>query len=164
MSHATNGFKAMPAKGGNPALSDAEVKRAVEYMLAQTGLEAPDAVGAAGSQASAGESARAQPASGGDAGGEPMLAQAEQGDAQAGKKVYNTACVACHASGVAGAPKLGDKEAWEPRAEKGMGTLLDHAVNGFNAMPPKGGNMSLSEADVRSAIHYMLQETGISAQ
>lgn len=167
VSHAINGFNAMPPKGGNPSLSDAEVERAVEYMLAQTGFEVPGAGAAEAGAPQSGAAAEAAQATAQEtqpASGEQMVAQAEQGDAAAGKKVYNSSCVACHAAGVAGAPKLDDKAAWQARAEKGMGTLLNHAVNGFNAMPPKGGNMSLSEADVRNAIQYMLDEAGVSAQ
>ena len=80
---------------------------------------------------------------------------------QAGEAVYNKACVACHAAGVAGAPKLGDKAAWEPRLAQGMDTLLNSSIKGKGAMPPKGGNMSLSDAEVKSAVEYMLEKSGL---
>ncbi|MGD2083881.1 MAG: cytochrome c5 family protein [Chromatiales bacterium] len=72
------------------------------------------------------------------------------------EQVYKTYCQACHATGVAGAPKLGDKEAWAPRIEKGMDTLMDHAVNGFNAMPPKGTCMGCSDEDLKATVEYMI--------
>lgn len=76
-----------------------------------------------------------------------------------GESVYKAGCVACHAAGVANAPKLGDKAAWAPRIAKGKPVLYDHAVKGFNnVMPAKGGNASLSDADVKAAVDYMLAQ------
>ncbi|GAB2719670.1 c-type cytochrome [Halomonas garicola] len=62
-------------------------------------------------------------------------------------------------TGAAGAPKRGDADAWAPRQEKGIDTLYDHAINGFQAMPPKGGQVSLSDDDVKAAVDYMLEPT-----
>ncbi len=73
-----------------------------------------------------------------------------------GKSVYNGTCMACHGTGAAGAPKMGDKAAWKPRIAKGMDTLLNHALNGFNAMPPRGGRADLSDDSVKAAIEYMV--------
>ena len=77
-----------------------------------------------------------------------------------GKKVYDSTCVACHAAGVAGAPKFGDKALWAPRIAQGVDTLYTHAIKGFQGkvgmMPPKGGSMSLSDADVKAAVDYMV--------
>jgi cytochrome c5 len=72
-----------------------------------------------------------------------------------GKQVYGSSCFACHASGAAGAPKVGDRAAWSARIAQGDATLLQHALHGFNAMPPKGGCASCSNADLRAAIAYM---------
>jgi cytochrome c5 len=83
---------------------------------------------------------------------------------ESGEQVYKQTCHVCHATGIAGAPKLGDKAAWEPRAAQGMDTLVKHATNGFKAMPPKGGNMSLTEDELRKAIQYMLGQAGVSAK
>ncbi len=80
-----------------------------------------------------------------------------------GATVYQTACFACHGTGAAGAPKPGDKAAWTERVKQGLDTLVASAVNGKNAMPPKGGNMSLSEDAIRAAVNHMLSETGLSA-
>jgi len=74
-----------------------------------------------------------------------------------GERIYSTACFACHGTGAAGAPKFGDTAAWQPRLKQGMDVLLKHAMEGFNAMPPKGGNPSLSEADIKAAIEHMAQ-------
>jgi cytochrome c5 len=79
-----------------------------------------------------------------------------------GKKVYGGTCIACHAAGVAGAPKLGDKAAWAPRIAQGMDTLYTHSIKGFQGkaglMPPKGGNMTLSDDDMKAAVDYMVSQ------
>ena len=67
-----------------------------------------------------------------------------------------TACFACHGTGAAGAPKLGDKAAWAPRVATGRDALLASAINGKGAMPPKGGQMHLSDAEIAASIDYML--------
>ena len=78
-----------------------------------------------------------------------------------GQEVYNKVCVACHAAGVLGAPKVGAKELWEPRLAQGLSTLVNNAVTGIRAMPAKGGDPSLTEANIHDAIVYMLGETGL---
>jgi cytochrome c5 len=80
---------------------------------------------------------------------------------EAGESVYKKACIVCHAAGVAGAPKFGDKGAWEPRLAQGIEALYGSALKGKGAMPAKGGNMSLSDDDVKSAVRYMLGEAGL---
>jgi cytochrome c5 len=80
-----------------------------------------------------------------------------------GAKVYQSACFACHGTGAAGAPKLGDKAAWAPRVKLGMDTLKKHALQGFTGktgiMPPKGGFTHLSDAEVLAALDYMLGQS-----
>ena len=78
-----------------------------------------------------------------------------------GQEVYNKVCAACHAAGVLGAPKVGDKALWEPRFAQGLDTLVTHAVTGIRAMPAKGGDPSLTETHIKDSIIYMLGETGI---
>lgn len=73
-----------------------------------------------------------------------------------GKAVYEATCVACHATGVANAPKLGDKAAWAPRVAAGKDALVKAVVTGKGAMPPKAGNANLAEADIKAAVDYML--------
>ena len=78
--------------------------------------------------------------------------------AASGKSVYDASCQACHGAGVAGAPKFGDKAAWAPRLGTGVAALQTSALKGKNAMPPKGGNLSLSDADVKAAVDYMVSQ------
>ena len=77
-----------------------------------------------------------------------------------GQQIYQTTCVACHDAGIAGAPKLGDKSQWAKHVAKGRDALYASAVNGVQgsagAMPPKGGNPALSDAEVRAAVDYMV--------
>jgi cytochrome c5 len=73
-----------------------------------------------------------------------------------GKSIYDTKCMACHATGVAGAPKFGDKDAWAPRIATGMDALLQNATNGIRAMPPKGTCMDCTEDQLKAAIQYMV--------
>lgn len=81
-----------------------------------------------------------------------------------GPQVYNEACIACHGSGIGGAPALSNAEAWAPRIDKGLDTLAQHAIEGFTGeagyMPPKGGRLDLSDQEVRDAVEYMVSEAG----
>jgi cytochrome c5 len=127
---ALKGHAGMPARGGLADLTDPEVKRAVEYMMnsgAATATVAAPVVAAAAAPAAAAD----------------------------GKKVYDTACMACHATGVAGAPKFGDKAAWAPRLKTGMDALYTAALKGKGAMPAKAGNAALSDAEVKAGVDYM---------
>ncbi|WP_193165218.1 c-type cytochrome [Microbulbifer hainanensis] len=71
------------------------------------------------------------------------------------RQTYWRTCHSCHGSGVGGAPKAGDALAWAPRLDKGMDTLLDHAINGYRAMPPRGLCYDCSEADFAALIQLM---------
>lgn len=92
------------------------------------------------------------------AGGAPAQQQALSGE-----EVYNSACVACHGAGIAGAPKFGDAAAWAPRIAKGTDTLHKHALEGFQGetgfMPPKGGRVDLSDESVINAVDYMVSNS-----
>ena len=78
-------------------------------------------------------------------------------------EIVTNACNACHGSGVMNAPVVGKAGDWKPRLqEKGFSTLVDNAIKGINAMPPKGGNPSLSEAEIEKAVRYMLEESGLN--
>ena len=85
-----------------------------------------------------------------------------------GKKVYNKVCIACHMTGVAGAPALKDKKRWEEIAQKDMKTLHHDAINGFTGkhgvMPPKGTCTDCSDQDLYDAVSYMLKTAGVSAK
>ena len=78
--------------------------------------------------------------------------------AAGGEAIYSKACIACHATGAAGAPKLGDKGAWEPRIAQGMDAMLQTAINGKNAMPPRGTCGTCSDDDLKAAIEYMVSK------
>ena len=132
---AIKGIRGMPPKGGNASLSDDEVARAVVFMANQSGAKFKEPAPKAPAQ-KPGAVAAAAP----------------------GKQVFDSACMACHATGVANAPKLGDQAAWAPRIKQGMDTLVQSALKGKGAMPPKGGNASLSDADVRAAIEFMVSQ------
>jgi cytochrome c5 len=77
-----------------------------------------------------------------------------------GEAVYSANCLACHASGVAGAPKFGDAGAWSARIAQGYDTLVKHAVEGIRAMPAKGGNADLDNIEVARAVAYMANSAG----
>jgi cytochrome c5 len=76
------------------------------------------------------------------------------------RQLYEGACMACHASGVAGAPKTGDSAAWQPRLGNGIDGLLSTAISGKGAMPPKGGS-TFSDEQLRSIIEFILAESGL---
>jgi len=84
-------------------------------------------------------------------------------DGGPGAAVYNKACVACHATGAANAPKIDDKAAWEPRAAQGVAQLLQTAIAGKGAMPPRGTCADCSDEDLKAAIEYMLDKAGLDA-
>ena len=79
------------------------------------------------------------------------------------EKIYNGGCVACHGAGVAGAPRVGDKDAWAERIDKGVTTLYANAINGLQGssgvMPAKGGNPALSDDEVKAAVDYMVAQS-----
>lgn len=81
---------------------------------------------------------------------------------QTGEQVYQAVCKTCHEAGLAGAPKFGDKAAWAPRIKTGVSALYASAIKGKNAMPPKGGNPDLSDAEVQRAVVYMADKAGAS--
>jgi cytochrome c5 len=166
------GKGAMPARGGNPNLSDAEIANAVVYVANASGGNFPEvnmqAPAEATLQVAAAKSQEAKDART-DAGA-PALPQATTNtpqqlaaaeskpvDLALGERIYNQACVACHRSGVAGAPKFGDKAAWAPYVATGMDTMIELAIKGKGLMPARGGMASASDADIAAAVHYMVQ-------
>ena len=92
-----------------------------------------------------------------DEGDDSAQQQVAFGGSMDGEMIYNSACQACHMSGAAGAPRLVAAQ-WEDRLDKGKDTLVSHAINGFNAMPAKGGRADLSDEQVRASVEYMLAE------
>ncbi|WP_286938743.1 c-type cytochrome [Achromobacter sp. UBA4530] len=196
MKVALHGKGGMPAKGGNPALSDYEVARAVVYMANKSGASlpepaapaedgakkegeaapaaqaaapapaapaaaapaaaAPAAAAPAAAAPAAAAPAAAAPAAAAPAAAAPAPEQKAAAVNPAGEQLYKTACFACHATGVANAPKFGDKAAWEPYIKTGMDAMVKVAMTGKGAMPPKGGAANASEDDIRAAVEFMV--------
>ncbi|PJM88707.1 c-type cytochrome [Achromobacter ruhlandii] len=178
MNVALHGKGGMPAKGGNPTLSDFEVARAVVYMANKSGGSLPEpaapaeegakkeadaAPAAPAAAAPAAAPAAAAPAAAAPAAAAPAPAPAAAPAPQhaaavnpAGEKLYKSVCFACHATGVANAPKFGDKAAWEPYIKTGMDAMVKVAMQGKPPMPPKGGAANASEDDIRAAVQYMV--------
>jgi cytochrome c5 len=180
--HAIAGYQGktgvMPPKGGNPDLTDDEVHRAVVYLADQAGATwkepAPTQTASAAPPAAAAPAAAPAPAApapaataatttatptAGAASAPTAGAPATTATASAGgegKAVYDQTCHVCHATGLAGSPKFGDKAAWAPRIATGMDKLYNAALHGLNAMPPKGGNTALTDAQVKAAVDYMV--------
>ena len=184
LQHAIAGYQGktgvMPPKGGNPDLTDDEVHRAVVYLADQAGAtwKEPAATQTASAAAPAAAAPVATPApapaasapaatatvtaaapgagaaSASSAGAPAAGATASAGGE--GKAVYDQTCHVCHGTGLAGSPKFGDKAAWAPRIATGMDKLYNAALHGLNAMPPRGGNAGLSDAQVKAALDYMV--------
>ena len=153
--HAVEGFKKMPAKGGNSNLDAIEVARAVAFMANQSGAKFKEPAAPAVTAAPAAPAASAvvpMPAA-------PAAAGAKGAEASAkldGAKVFASGCNVCHATGVAGAPKLADKAAWAPRVGQGIDALTASVIKGKGAMPPRGTVATASDAELRAAVEYMV--------
>jgi cytochrome c5 len=125
--HAVKGIRAMPPKGGNPDFENIEIERAVVFMANQ-----------------AGANWKAAP-----------LAATAQGAERSGQEVVNLVCAKCHATGERGAPKIGDRAAWRPRAAKGLAAVTQAALKGHGGMPARAGMADLSDTEIKRAIEYM---------
>ena len=160
LNSALKGKGAMGAQGGG-AFRDAEIGRAVVHMANAAGAKFPEpqlpaaaaapAAAAPATPAAAPAAAAAAPAPAAPA---PAAASATVAGAS-GEALYKQACTVCHAAGVAGAPKLGDKAAWAPRLAAGVDGLTATVIKGKGAMPPKGGSTA-PDADIKAAVEYML--------
>ncbi len=127
------GIRQMPAHGGNPKLTDTEMERAITYMVNQSGGHWTE-----------------------------PISRTTKAPERSGKEIVEAQCVKCHGTGVGGAPKIGDRAAWTPRANQGLDTVVRSAIHGHGAMPPRGGMADLTDVEIRSAIVYMLN-SGASA-
>ena len=166
------GKGAMAPQGGGD-FNDTEIGRAVVYMAnaggakfkvpadsaagADGAADAPAAEAAAAPMAAAAPSPAAEPAAATPAAPVAVAAAAPAAAATAGagEALYKQACQVCHAAGVAGAPKFGDKAAWAPRIQTGMDALYASVIKGKGAMPPKGGSAA-SDADIHAAVDFMV--------
>jgi cytochrome c5 len=163
---AVKGKGAMPPQSGGD-FNEVEIARAVAFMANSSGAKfaEPKAPATAAPATAASETPAVQaaaapaPAAPPAAAASPAAPAAPQtavaGGAAAGEALYKQACFACHATGAANAPKLGDKAAWAPRLKQGVPALVQSALKGKGAMPPKGGS-NASDADVRAAVEYMV--------
>jgi c(7)-type cytochrome triheme protein len=131
---ALKGRGAMPAKGGNAALADADVRATVQYMLRSAGVTASAAVVPAPAPAKA--AAKSDPVN----------------------RTYAVACAICHREGALNAPRLDDAAAWAPRLAAGTAALYANALGGKGGMPPRGGNPNLTDAEVKGAVDYMVAQ------
>jgi cytochrome c5 len=164
---ALHGKGNMTPQGGGD-FSDFEIARAVVYMANNGGASFPEPKApAAGASAPAATAAASEPgAASSDAEAaaaqvaaalKSMPAKAETAATAAQPPaLFAQTCQACHATGAAGAPKVGDKAAWAPRAAQGIDTLVANAIKGKGAMPPKGGAATASDADIRAVVSYMV--------
>ncbi|MBI5921254.1 MAG: cytochrome c5 family protein [Betaproteobacteria bacterium] len=128
--HALKGIRKMPAHGGNPDVSDFEIQRAITHMVNLSGGNWT----------------------------EPTNKKAKTAD-RSGKDIVNMQCIKCHKTGVNGAPKLGDRDAWIPRAVNGMDALVRSAINGHGGMPARGGMANLTDTEMREAVIYMFDQS-----
>ena len=157
---ALRGKGAMPAQGGGD-FDDVEVARAVAYMANAAGAKFAEPQPAAAAPTTAQMPASVVPVAAAAIVAAPAAAAVTPAPTQVavaaggGEALYKQACVACHAAGVAGAPKFGDKAAWAPRIAQGTAQLVQSVLKGKGAMPPKGGT-SASEAEIRAAVDYMV--------
>lgn len=165
-----SGKGAMSPQGGGD-FNDLEIARGVVYMANAAGAKFPipekaEGAGAAAS-AEAAPAAAAAPAPAAAPVAAATAASAEAApaaaapaaapaaaNADAGKALYDKACFVCHAAGVAGAPKFGDKAAWAPYVAQGMDSMVKIAISGKGAMPPRGGSTA-SDDEIRAAVQYM---------
>ena len=161
--HAVEGFKTMPPKGGNSSLDSIEVARAVAFMGNQSGAKFKEPAAPAGSAAPSATAPTTPvasiaavtapaPSPGAVAGAKGAAASAKPD----GAKVYASGCNVCHAAGVAGAPKFGDKAAWGPRLGLGLDALTASVIKGKGAMPPRGAVANASDAELRAAVEHMV--------
>ena len=183
LTSALKGKGAMAPQGGGN-FSDLEIGRAVVYMANAAGGKlaepAAPADAASGAPAAAEPAAAAAPAPAPAAASEPAAAAPAAAEASAaapaaavvaaapgaaaaattsdpavGKALYEKSCTVCHAAGVAGAPKSGNKEEWAPRIAKGMDALYKSSINGLNAMPPRGASTATDD-EIKAAVDYMV--------
>ncbi|MCE8036369.1 c-type cytochrome [Halomonas sp. MCCC 1A11062] len=186
LEHAIVGIGAMPARGGNPNLSDEEVAASTAYLLEpvmdvpeiggeEAADEAPAEDAAADEEAvteegPVEEEAEAAAVAADEAVEEEAVEEAATEEAAAGddepawagidgEAIYNQACMACHMTGAAGAPIRGNDDHWAERLEQDMDTIYEHAISGIGAMPPKGGHANLSDDEVRAATDFLVEPT-----
>jgi cytochrome c5 len=126
---ALEGIRKMPPHGANMKLTDTEIKRAVTYMVNQSGGKWIEPT-----------SRKSPPAP------------------RTGEQIVKAQCAKCHEKGLHGAPKIGDRDAWIPRLKDGLDPVVRSAINGHGPMPARGGMADLTDAEMRDAITYMFNK------
>ena len=124
---ALQGIRQMPPHGGNPNLTDTEIERAITYMVNQSGGHWT----------------------------EPISRTTRTPD-RTGEQIVQERCASCHQTGAGGAPRMGDRAAWVPRLNQGLDVVVRSAIKGHGGMPARGGQADLTDAELRSAIVYMM--------
>lgn len=152
MANAAGGSFEEPA---DESESGSEEKPAEEAKAAEP-QQAPQAEEKASEKAEAPAAAPAPAAAAAPAAEEKAAPAA---DLAAGKKLFDSTCMVCHATGVAGAPKVGNKDQWAPLIASGMDTMVGIAIKGKGAMPPRGGRADVSDQDIRNAVAYMVSKS-----
>lgn len=132
---ALNGIRNMPAHGGNMALTDIEIERAITTMVNRSGGKWTEPV----------------------SGLTPAIERR-------GEQIVQAQCAKCHQSGANGAPRIGDRDAWLPRLKRGLDLLVRSAINGHGPMPPRGGMVDLTDSEIRGAIVYMYNPAQVPAK
>jgi cytochrome c5 len=118
----------MPAHGGNRNLTDLEIRRAITYMVNQSGGKWVEPI-----------SRKSPPAE------------------RTGEQVVKAQCIKCHQDGKGGAPRIGDRDAWIPRLKDGLDATVRSAIKGHGGMPARGGLADLTDTELRSAILYLFR-------
>jgi cytochrome c5 len=126
--HAIQGIRAMPPHGGNPGLSEMDIKRAITYMVNQSGGKWAEPI-------------------------DPSAPPA----ARTGEAIVKMQCAKCHQDGKGGAPRIGDRDAWIPRLKNGLDNTVRSAMKGHGGMPARGGMADLTDAELRSAVIYLFR-------
>jgi len=126
--NALNGIRKMPSHGGNQTLSDFEIKRAITYMVNQSGGTWTEPVD---------KTVKSAP--------------------RTGEQIVKAQCIKCHEAGKGGAPKIGDRDAWIPRLKEGLENTVRSAIHGHGGMPARGGMADLTDAEMRSAVIYLFR-------
>jgi cytochrome c5 len=126
--NALQGIRKMPSHGGNQSLSDFEIKRAVAYMVNQSGGKWTEPV-------------------------DKRIKSAPR----SGEEIVKAQCSKCHEAGKSGAPKIGDRDAWIPRLKDGLDNTVRSAINGHGGMPARGGLANLTDTEMRSAVIYLFR-------
>jgi cytochrome c5 len=126
---ALKGIRQMPPHGANMKLSDTEIKRAVAYMVNQSGGHWIE------------PTSKRNPAA-----------------KRTGEQIVQARCAKCHETGKGGAPKIGDREAWIPRVKDGLDATVHSAINGHGGMPARGGLPNLTDGEMKEAIAYMMNK------